>query len=258
MWIVLLAQDRYQKILSILEKEGSVKATTLIKLFNVSMETIRRDLEHLEKECLLKRVYGGAVVDKINTKQVSFVERESEFINEKRELAELALRYISEGQSIALDNGTTNLEIAKCLKNKFQKLVVLTNSLMIINELIDMDKYTLILCGGIIKKDEFAVIGNLAVDNIGKFHIDTAFIGVSGISINEGLTDYDIEELQIQKKMIEVSQQVVILADSSKFDAISLLKVCDIDKIDMIITDSNLNPKVLDKYTKYGIEIINN
>ncbi|MCY6483384.1 DeoR/GlpR family DNA-binding transcription regulator [Clostridium aestuarii] len=253
----MLAQERYEQILSILEKDNSVKVSKLTKLFNVSIETVRRDLEYLEKEGLLKRVYGGAVLKEVNSKQLSFQSRKKEYIEEKNEIAEVAAGFVTEDQSIAMDAGTTNLEIIKVLKKKFERLTILTNSLMIANELADMDKYTVILTGGIIKNDEFSLVGAIAESNISNFNIDTAFINVNGISLKDGITDCMFEQLQIQKKMIEVSQKVIILADSSKFDTVSLLKICDLDQVNMIVTDSKLKQNVFEKYTRNGIEVVN-
>ncbi|BDR66800.1 DeoR/GlpR family DNA-binding transcription regulator [Clostridium tetani] len=253
----MLAQERYEQTLSILNREGSVKVSKLTKLFNVSIETIRRDLEYLEKEGLLKRVYGGAVLKKIDNNQLKFENREKEFSSEKKEIANIATRYVVEGQSLAMDASTTNLEIAKVLKTKFKKLTILTNSLAIANELIDMDKYTIILTGGILKNDEFSLVGDIAQKYIESFNIHTAFISVSGVSLKEGLTDYILDHLQIQKKFIEISQNVIVLADSSKFDSVSLLNVCNLEDVNMIITDSRIKKNVLEKYLNNGIEVIN-
>ncbi|WP_066495193.1 DeoR/GlpR family DNA-binding transcription regulator [Abyssisolibacter fermentans] len=253
----MLAQERYEKILNIIEEDGSVKVSMLTKLFNVSIETIRRDLDYLEKEGYLKKVYGGAVLEKVSMKQLARQTREKENIEEKKEIADIAVRFISEGQSIAMNASTTNLEIAKVLKLKCKKLTVITNSLLIASELADMDKYTIILTGGIFRKEEFSLVGGLAKNNISEFNVDTAFISVSGVSLYAGITDYDIDELQIQKQMINISQQVIVLADSSKIDTRSLLKVEDLNKINMIITDSTLKKNILQKYNQNGIEIIN-
>ena len=254
---MLLAEERYEKILEMLEKDRSVKVSMLTKMFGVSIETIRRDLEHLEKQGLLERVYGGAVLSKISSRQLPFKTREKEHLEEKQEIAEIASRFISEGQSIAVDASTTAFEVVKVLKSKFQRLTVLTNSLHVANELSNMEKYTVILAGGILKNEELSLSGMLTEYAISQFNIDTAFIGVSGISLKDGLTDYMFDQLPIQRKMIEVSQQSIVLAHSNKFDTSSLIKICDIDEINMIITDSKIKPNVLERYQKAGIDIIN-
>lgn len=253
----MLAQERYEKILELLEKDRSVKVSMLTKLFNVSIETVRRDLEYLEKEGHLKRVYGGAVLEKINNRLLSFENREKESIEEKKEIAKIAMDFIKEGQSIAIHAGTTNLEIARELKKNFKQLTVLTNSLSIFNELSDMEKYTLILTGGIFKKDEFSLVGTMAENNITQYRVDTAFISPTGVSLSAGLTDYLFDEINIMQKSMEISHEVIVLADSSKFDAISLVKICDLEQINVIITDSKLKKNILDKYLKNGIEVVN-
>ncbi len=254
--IFLLAQERQETIIEIINKERAVKVSNLLKIFNVSIETVRRDLEILEKEGRLKRVYGGAVLEKIDGSELTGTDRKTKCIDEKRELAGFATRYVREGQSIALDISTTNLEFARVFKKTVKRLTVLTNSLEIAAELSDMDKYTIILIGGVMRNDELCIVGDLAEEFISKFHIDTAFMSMSGISLNCGLTDYGMGEVQVKKKMMEVAKQTIILADSSKFDVVSLLNVCSLDKVDMIITDSKLNSCIIEKYIT-SVVIIN-
>lgn len=252
----MLAQNRYKKICEILEKENSVKVSTLINLFGVSVETVRRDLEYMEKEGLLKRVHGGAVLDKIDGMQSTFAIRENEYKEQKAEIGEIAAAFVKEGQSVVMDVSTTNYEVIKVFKRKFQKLTIITNSLSIINELADTE-YTVIGTGGVFRKEELSFIGDMAEENLGNFHADKAFISMSGISLREGLTDYGFGEVAIKKKMMKIAQETIVLADSSKFDIVSLLKVCNFSDINAIVTDSNLKESILEKYRKNGIEVIN-
>jgi DeoR family transcriptional regulator, fructose operon transcriptional repressor len=253
----MLAHDRYEKIVDILKKNKSLKVSLVRKMFNVSTETVRRDLEYLENEGFLRRVRGGAVLDEINSKEMNFTVRETKNIDEKREIAEIAVRYVSEGQSIALDVSTTNTEFARILKQKFQKLTILTNSLIIANELAENPYFNIIMPGGILRNEEKCIVGHFAEEFFKGFHIDQFFMSISGISLTAGLTDYGIGEFQVKMKMLENSRNCTVLADSSKFDVASLLRVCSFDRIDRIITDSKLPDKVLQKYLKEGIEIVN-
>ncbi|WP_123054009.1 DeoR/GlpR family DNA-binding transcription regulator [Clostridium sp. JN-1] len=253
----MLAEERKDTIIQMLEEEGSVKVSKLTKLFDVSIETIRRDLESLEKEGLLKRVYGGAVLKKNEVQKLNYINREKEFINEKREIAKIAIKYIEDGQSIALNDSTTNIEIARELKNNFKELTVITNSLMIANELDDAESFTVILAGGILNSKERAFFGELPKKLLSNFIADKAFISVGGVSLIRGITDFMPEEVQIEKGLIEISQETIILADSSKMDKISLIKLEDIHEVNLIITDSKLDSKILNNYLKNGIEIVN-
>ena len=253
----MLVQERYDKILELLEKNKSVKVSYLMNLFDTSIETVRRDLEHLEKSGYLKRVYGGAVLEKVGTNEVNFTIRENKNLDEKIEIGEIASRYVSEGQAIAFDVSTTNTEIARAVKKKVKKLTVITNSIAIAEELSDMEDYTIFLVGGVLKKEERCLIGSMAEKFIEQFHIDLTFVSCSGISLSAGITDYGMGELEVKKQMMKYSQQSIAVADSTKFGIVSLLNVCGFDKISMIITDSKLNEKVKSKYLELGAEIIN-
>lgn len=250
----MLTQDRYKIIMNILEQKGSVKVSNLVQQFQVSIETVRRDLEYLEKEGLLKRVYGGAVIDSPKSSQVAMTVRKQKYEKEKNEIAETALQYIQEGQSIAINASTTGLKLAQVLKHKFSELTVLTNSILIANELLETD-YTVILAGGIYQKKESSFNGKISEDMIREFYVDTAFVSVSGVSLTYGITDYDPDELRIQKAMLQIAQQTIILVDSSKIDTRSLLKLAEIEDVNMIITDSNIKNTVLQRYLNNGVEV---
>lgn len=253
----VFVQERHEAILDLLKENRSLKVSDLVSRFKVSIETVRRDLEFLEKEGHLKRVHGGAVLDEVKSQELTFSVRETKNIYEKKEIAEIASRFVKEGQSIALDVSTTNTEFTKVLKTKFERLTVVTNSLPIAVELSDMPHYTIILAGGVLRNQELCTVGEMAESFISQFHVDTFFMSTSGISVTEGLSDYGIGEVQLKKRMLKSAQQCIVLADSSKFDVVSLLKVCDLNNIDGIVTDSQLKPAIAAKYRNIGIEITN-
>lgn len=252
----MLAQERQAQIVKMIQSEGSVKVSKLTKLFNVSIETVRRDLESLEKSGILKRVYGGAILKKGYVYKSNFKVRESEFKEEKEDIAQIAVRYIEDGQSIAMDGGTTNLEIAKVLKNTFRNLTILTNSLAIANELSDKDEFTIILSGGVLNNKERCFTGKFWESIISNFSVDKAFITVSGISLTKGATDYWLDQVEMQRQMIKISHEVILLAQSNKIDNVSLVKVVDLEDINLIITDTKLDDDILNKYLEHGVEIV--
>lgn len=253
---ILFAKERQGKINEMIRKDKSVRVANLMKQFNVSIETIRRDLEYMEKQGYLTRVHGGAVLEEVNSRELTFTVRESKFLKEKQEIAKKAAEFVMEGQSIAMDVSTTNTEFAKELKKRFNRLTILTNSMTIAHELSDMQDYTIIFAGGIMRNQELCTVGELTENFISQFHIDIFFMSISGISVTKGLTDYGAGELQVKKKMIEIAQHRIVLADSSKFDIVSLLNVCPFDEVNRIITDSKINENVLEKYKANGIDIL--
>lgn len=253
----MLAEDRYAKILKILSDHNSVKSSYLIELLNVSTETVRRDLEHLEKEGLIKRVHGGAVLNEINKNlSPSFRTRKGLNNEEKDDVAKNALQFIKDGNSIALDNGTTTLHLAKLIKGNFKNLTVITNSLLIANILYDDENINVIILGGIIDRKNHSMMGPLTEKNIDLFHIDKAFISVTGISLVNGASDFDFNNISIQKKIFLRSNERYLLADSSKFNTSSLLNVCDLSEADYIITDSNLPDSTFKEFSDEGYHII--
>jgi len=253
----LFVQQRHQAIIQKIHKEQSVAVSDLIEMFGVSFETVRRDLEFLEKEGFLKRVHGGAILAEIDyKKEQPLTIRETKFMEEKKQLVELATRYVTEGQSIALDVSTTNTEFAKALKRKFERLTIITNSLPIANELVEMPHYTIILTGGVVRNEERGVIGEWAESFVSQFHADLFFMSVSGISLEEGITDFGIGELQVKKLMHKNAGRTIALADSSKFDVVSLLKVCPIAEIERIVTDALIDTEIVEKYKQHGIEVV--
>lgn len=252
----MFVSQRHQQIINLLEKERSVKASDLMQEFSVSFETIRRDLEHLEREGFLKRVHGGAVLETINSVEQSFITRETHRIEEKQAIAELATNFVVEGQSIAMDVSTTNTEIARALKKKFTQLTVITNSLQIATELSEKQNYTIILAGGVLRNQELCVVGNMAEEFISRFNIDVFFMSASGISLSSGITDYGIGEVNIKKRMLKNAQKTFVVADSSKFNNVSLLEVCDLYRVDAILTSPSLNEQIKDKFQGANVKII--
>ncbi len=134
----MLANDRYNKILEVLEAEGSIKTSRIVTLLGVSLETARRDLDFLEKQGSLQKVHGGAILKNKEENTLTYSLRETKHKEEKKEIAELALNYINEGETIALNSSTTSIEIARLIKNKYTSLTVVTNSLRIADELADV------------------------------------------------------------------------------------------------------------------------
>lgn len=253
----MFVEERHRAILQKLHRERNVRAAQLMEAFNLSFETIRRDLEHLEKQGLLQRVHGGAILpDPDYGVELPATIREMKYTEQKRQLAVTAAGFVQEGQSIAIDVSTTNTHFAQALKQRVQKLTVLTNSLPIVNELMSMPNYTVILIGGVVRSQELCVVGDLAEAFIAQFNVDTFFMSMSGVTLTDGVTDYGVGEVQIKKRLLECSRETFVLADSSKFDAVSLLKVCDAGQIRRFITDPLIHPEIVDRYRAHGIEIV--
>lgn len=274
----MLSEQRYEKISSILEKEGSVKTSTLCRLLSASRETIRRDLETMEEQGLLRRIRGGAMklekgksieqqMDSVhgfsvqnglpdNQQYASFDKRQKENFLNKKNIARKAAEFISEGQAIALDSGTTALELARVIKHRFHYLTVVTNSLPVAAELADAEGITLVLTGGIYNSDERAFTSDLATLIFSRINIDILFLTTCGISVERGITYQRVDEIIVQDKMMEASGKTIVIADSTKIEVNSLVKMCGIDRISMLITDSNASAEQTKALEQAGVQVV--
>ena len=258
----MLAEQRYQKILDFMKADGSVRVADLKKTMGVSPETVRRDLENMEEMGLIRRTRGGAFLNKEEmgdakppTAYIPFQVREQEHARSKEEVAGFALNYIRDGQSIALDSGTTSYELARALKGKYRSLTVVTNSIAIINELAEAKEITLIATGVVYRPEEHAFVSDMAGMIFSRLSIDTFFLTTCGISVDKGITYQRMDEIFVQEKMMEASDRTIVIADSSKLGVNSLVKMCDIDRISMVITDSFAAEEQIEPFLKAGIPV---
>lgn len=252
----MLAEERREEIIKELEKIKVVKALDLSKKYNVGIETIRRDFDILEKQGILKKIYGGATLKESSNHNLDYSTRANTDINEKIEIAKKAVALIDENDTIFLNDSSTNIHLAKELKKSIKTLTVITNSLVIAAELSTLENYNIILAGGFLDSKEKAFFGNIAENIISQFIVNKAFLSVSSISIEAGITDFPLKEVNIQKQMIKYAKKLIILANSQKFETTTLIKVEEFENIDTIITDSKLDRKIYDLYRQKNINIL--
>ena len=260
----IIAEERYSIILEKLRTDGIVKTTDLKKLLNTSSETIRKDLKYLEEVDKLERVHGGAIIknnkqtssDISEDKYISFNVRQCQNPEMKHSIALSAAELIKEGQSVGLDSGTTSFELAKVLKQKFNNLTIVTNSLVNAHELVDKKGFTVIATGGILTPDENSFVSDFATLILDKVNLDIMFLTACGVSLYNGITDQRMAEVMVHNKMMNCSKKVVVLSDSTKFNEVSLYNVCPLDEVECIVTDSHIDDDLVDKFRKEGHNII--
>lgn len=246
--------ERREKILELLALNKRVKINELLEIFNVSIETIRRDLEALENEGCLKRVYGGAILENNRGLEISLSTRSNLNTDEKIKIATKAVEMINDGDTIIFDSGTTCAEIAKRI-NKKENLTILTNSIHIAMDLFNHSDHNIYFIGGKMRKNELATSGFLAEKFLDNFSVDKCFIGIGGITLEDGITDYHIEECNLRNEMMKSSKSVIAVCDNSKFGVKALFKVSKLDEIDILITD-DLTPKAfLEDIRNLGVKV---
>lgn len=250
-----MLQERRSKIISKLKQNNIVKVSELMDDFGVSIETIRRDLEYLEKHDYLKRVYGGAVLHGLNTEEPAYARREITHYEEKKAIATRTAAFINDGDTIFVDVGTTTLEVMRALKSK-NNLTVITNSTLSAQAATENTSNRVILLGGELRHGDLSVSGYLCDNCLENFYANKALIGAGGIALENGITDYHLAEANTRRIMIEHSEKVIVVADASKFGIVAMNRVCPLDRIDILVTDSSLGKADVENYRSLGLTVI--
>lgn len=239
---------------------GEVSVPELVKRLGVSEVTIRRYLKELEKEGVLTRTYGGAIKNNARiSPEFLFTEKSQRNLAEKKAIARAAVELVNDGETIFLDSGTTPLELCRLLKESQLRLTIATTSLPIAFELSSISKVKVLLLGGFLRRDLFDFFGPFSQKELSQLTFNQAFLGVDGISSQEGLTTTDSITALIEETVIKRSQKINILADHSKVGRIALIpygNIQGITKTKRLITDSGAAPEELCNLKKMGLEII--
>lgn len=246
--------ERIKEILNILYQEQTVTSERLEKLFNVSPITIRRDLQKLSEKGLIVRYRGGAMLTRSTFgHEPPLHEREANNLAEKRTIAKVAASLVKDGEVIALDVGSTSIELAKVLRGR-SNITVFTASLTIANIFLNTN-VTVYLVGGILQHKENCIGGPVARGVIRQYHFDKFFLGAAGVSDKSDITDFGMDEVETKRAFIERSKEVILLADSSKFSKVSFITVCKLSDVDHIITDYHIDPQTQNNMKKRGVNL---
>lgn len=251
----MLAIERRNQILEILQNEKRVVVGELSQLFDVSEETIRRDLEKLEKSGIVTKSYGGAVLNENVNIDLPFNIRKNRNVPCKQKIADVIADMIHDGDHIMLDASSTAVYIVRKIKSK-KNITLITNSIEILVELADVSDWHILSTGGIVKEGSLSLVGPQSDQMIQSFHVDKAIISCKGLDIEKGFTDSNEMHAQTKKTMLEAANQRIVAVDSSKFNRISFVKIADIEKADIIVTDLKPDDKWLSLLKERGIECI--
>jgi len=247
-------QERKKIMLALLAEKESVSVKELAEHLGISEITIRRDLLALSEQGLLERTHGGAM--KVERQVLHHFEHKSDSKQaEKEHIALLAAQFIEPNDTIFLDCGSTVFALCKHLKN-IPHLKIITNSLPILVELLSYKNLKINLVGGEVDTERMAVHGSIALEHIGRYHAQKAFIGVDGISLKNGLTAHSEKEAEMAKALSKQAETTFLLCDSSKIEKESYLKFAPLSMIQYLITNKNFDDKLKNEYKKYGVNVI--
>lgn len=243
--------ERQQHILQFIRNNKVVKLVTLTKEFNVSMETIRRDIQQLVQEKKIEKFYGG--VKYIEPVEGLMDNRLTQQLTEKIVIAKACASLVDHGDCIFIDSGSTTYQMTPFLLGK-EKLTVVTNSLPVAFDLIGSTIEVMII-GGRVRHSEKSVTSNDFLFRFDHLNINKAFICASGVTLEKGISDFSLEEAMTRKQLINISQTVYVATDSTKFNKDVAIQVCPLDEVDMILTDNGLPKETLQQFTEAGIKL---
>lgn len=231
----------------------------LVDQFHVSVNTVRRDLNLLQSEGKIKKIYGGAqrFDPAVNPaeKLMAYAERNIKNPTAKYRIAEKASSFIHEDDTIFIDTGTSTVSLLQHLRH-FHHLTIITNSIYVLYSALELPQFTVICLPGIIKNKTASLVGEQCIEMINSYNINKAFMACSSISLTSGVSNSSLEEFAIKKKVLERSPEHYLLVDSTKFDKSSLLTFATLDSFNHIITDKKPSKEYLTYFSEHNVNLV--
>ena len=218
----------------------------------MSEETIRRDLDKLDKEGLASKSYGGAVLVENNNTDMPFNVRKKRNMQGKRIMAEIISKLIDDGDHIIVDPSTTAVSIVKALRDK-KRLTIVTNSIEVLVELADASGWDVISTGGTLRENYLALVGPRALEGINSFNADKVILSCKGIDMEKGITDANEMFSQVKRAMLHSAKQKILAVDSTKFEQVAFSQICEVTDLDMVVTDIRPSDAWMEYFKDKGI-----
>ena len=251
----MLAIERKNEILDKLRTEQRVLVSDLAEYYHVTEETIRRDLDKLEKEGYATKTYGGAILGNSTKTDLSYTIRNKTNVDAKNQIAAIASRLIEDGDHLMLDDSSTSLYLAKKLKEK-KNLTVITNSVELVMELNGVESWTILLTGGRLKPESLALVGGQTQQMLRQYHVDKALLSCKGLDLDAGVTDSSEFHAQTKQSMLHCAKKRILILNSSKFDKVSFINIAPLDAFDTVVTNAVPSRAWLDCFAEHHIECL--
>lgn len=251
---MLPQEKRQNEIMKQLQKDKSVKISQISQKLNVTRETIRRDIYNMSEKNLVKKIHGGAVLNKTNY-ETAYDHRKDLNTENKINIAKKAAEVVENDDTVYIDYGTTALFFAREILNK-KNLTIITNSLPIANEVTNYTNFETIIMGGHVRRNEKSLYGPIASRTIENLFIDKGFFSVSGVDLHAGYTNAHMGEAWISKQVMSHCQKKIMMVDSSKFNSVGMNQVALIDEVDILVTDPQLQGSVLKDLYNLDVSVL--
>jgi DeoR/GlpR family transcriptional regulator of sugar metabolism len=252
---VLLKEERQRLMGEAVRKNGMATVAELSEVFGVSEITVRRDLAELSDRGVVERAHGGAVAHLSQTKEPPIVQRMKVLRHCKEAIARAAAELVGDGESIFVGSGTTTAYLARGLSSR-QGLTVVTNALTVARELATADGVTTVVTGGMMRDSELSLVGHITEISLREVRVDKVFLGIPAVSLEHGLTNDYLPEVMTDRAIIEMAEQLIVLADHSKFGKTGSAYVAPIERVGVLVTDSETDLSHLAEFERHGIQVI--
>jgi len=248
--------QRRESIASQVVAYGEVDFQSLAAQFGVSEMTIRRDVEALEGEGLVRRIVGGAISVRSTSAEPPFESRASASAQAKERIAQAVVELLIPGETVLLDSGSTVLSVARAIKRKSLKLTIVTPSTLAGLELADAPDTTVYLTGGQLRPGELSLIGPEAINSVRRFNCDTFVMGVAGVDLRGGISDYHYDEAHVKQAGMASSRRTIIAADHTKLGRMALVKIADMSDIATLVTDAREDHPSVKEAQSQGMQVV--
>ncbi len=245
---------RQSEILRLARENGRVLVDELAEKFQVTAQTVRKDLNELCEQGLLQRIHGGAVISS-SVANLRYEARRAIAQEEKRQIGQAAARLIPDGASLFINIGTTTEQVASALTNH-HGLLVITNNINVANLLLPTPEIDLIIAGGPVRKHDGGIVGEATCDLVRQFKVDFAVIGVSAIDPDGALLDYDYQEVRVARAIIANARQVILVADATKLSRSAPVRIGTLADIDIFVTDHRLPEPLRRQCDADGVRVV--
>ncbi|MCW5579767.1 MAG: DeoR/GlpR transcriptional regulator [Luteimonas sp.] len=249
--------QRRLQISELVRQHGSVQVTALARRFGVSMQTVRKDLRYLAERGVMARAYGGAIDSHVvggALAEPPYEAKRTTHLDEKRRIGQRAAALVKPGDTIAIDSGTTAIQLAEALPNI--EVTVVTNDFGVLTALTPKNNIHIVMLGGELRRKNMAFYGGLTVEALDALHVDRLFLGVDGFDLERGITTHYEPEAMLNRKMVEAARVVVAITDSSKFGTVCLHRIIPVTELNVLITDTGAPEDVREASLQFGFELL--
>ncbi len=247
--------ERHELICNIVQATGRVHVGDLATRAAVSEMTVRRDLEQLEERGEITRVHGGAISNVSRSFEPGFTARNLQHVEAKRRIGAAAAAMVRDGETLILDAGTTTLHVAQALRPDLRARA-LALSLYIADVLADMPNLTLMIPGGTVRRHERSFVGGMTTATFARLAFDTVILTAGGVDVAAGVTEYELDDAETKQAALASARRKIIVLDSSKLGAVAFVRLCPIDDVDVVVTDTDADPALVAALRDADVEVV--